>query len=187
MASLHMHGQELAQSHLNAPIQTQLRKQKREGASFFKKSRAPNILHTSTCWGRSRKGRGTILNLFPPAHLPEYHEMVCHICFSLLKHPSKLSSSNCLDLCQVIFLLKGKGIGRKASFIRDEDFVCRQPPPGSDFTYRDVEANALQTPAGVLAPHNWMLLHLILCQASCLLQPEGTCPASSRVSASHTS
>lgn len=103
VASLHMHGQELAQSHLNAPIQTQLRKQKREGASFFKESRAPKILHTSTCRGRSRKGRGTILNLFPPAHLPEYHEMVCHICFSLLKHPSKLSSYNCWDLCQVIF------------------------------------------------------------------------------------
>lgn len=52
---------------------------------------------------------------------------------------------------------------------------------------RDVEAKALETPAGALAPHNWMLLHLILCQASCLLQLEGTCSVSSRVSASHTS
>lgn len=128
MASLHKHGQELAQSHLNAPIQIQLRNQKREGASFFKEFRAANILHTSTCWGWSRKGRGTILNLFPPTHLPEYLEMACHICFSLRKHPSKLSSPkylfNCLDLCQVIILLKEKGIGREACFIREEDCVC---------------------------------------------------------------
>lgn len=122
--------------------------------------------------------------------------MVCHICFSLLKilliwAPLSIFF-NGLDLCQDIILLEEKGTGKKTCFIGVDDFLQPQHEGLVATSWLWLRIQWCQN-LGFLRhlldpqPHTTRSSCLILCQASCLLQPEGACPASIRDLTSHTS